>query len=132
MQTLILLDRLGKELLPLTDNTPVALLPVAAKPLLDYTLEAIAAAGIKQALLVTGPHSEQVQTYVGTGQRWGLQLEYWIGRGEEDTATLLRQIPPPRGFRMADVAGRRVDRPSAAYFPAGGPRAPGDRAPCRD
>jgi len=94
MQTLILLDRLGKELLPLTDNTPVPLLPVAAKPLIEYTLEALAATGIQQALLVTGPHSEQVRTHIGTGQRWGLQLDYWVGRGEEDPDTLLRQLPP--------------------------------------
>lgn len=116
MQTLILLDRLGKELLPLTDNTPVALLPVAAKPLIDYTLEAIAAAGIKQALLVTGPHSEQVQTYVGTGQRWGLQLEYWIGRGEEDTATLLRQIPPREDSEWLMLRGDVLIAPLLPIF----------------
>ena len=94
MQTIILLDRLGKELLPLTDNTAVALLPLAGKPLVEYTLEMLAAAGITRAILVTGPFTEQLREHIGAGQRWGLELEYWVGRGEENPATLLRQLPP--------------------------------------
>ncbi|MDD1650143.1 MAG: NDP-sugar synthase, partial [Methylococcaceae bacterium] len=81
MHTIILLDRLGKELLPLTDMTPVALLPVASRPLIDYTLEMLATAGIKMATVVTGPFSEQLKVIIGSGQRWGLQLDFWAGRG---------------------------------------------------
>ena len=49
MHTILLLDRLGKELLPLTDQTPLPLLPVAARPLIEYTLELLVAAGLKRA-----------------------------------------------------------------------------------
>ena len=116
MQTLILVDRLGKELLPLTDNTPTALLPLAAKPLIEYTLEALAAAGIKQALLVTGPYSEKVQAHVGGGQRWGLEIDYWLGRGEEEPATLLRQLPPTEDSEWLVLRGDVLIAPLLPAF----------------
>lgn len=93
MQTIILLDRLGKELQPLTDNTSVALLPLAAKPLIEYTLEMLATAKIGQATLVTGPFANLISDHVGNGQRWGLQLDCRIGGGEEDLEALLGQLP---------------------------------------
>jgi bifunctional UDP-N-acetylglucosamine pyrophosphorylase/glucosamine-1-phosphate N-acetyltransferase len=62
----------GKRLRPYTDNTPKPLLPVDGRPLLDRTLEAVSAAGIKQICLVTHHLAEQIEQFVGDGSNWGL------------------------------------------------------------
>jgi NDP-sugar pyrophosphorylase family protein len=64
----------GKRLRPYTDHTPKPLLPVAGRPLLDRTLQAVAAAGIRQACLVTQHLAEQIEAFVGDGRCWGLSV----------------------------------------------------------
>ena len=44
----------GSRLRPLTDNLPKCLLEVGGQPLLDYQLEALAAHGVEDILVVTG------------------------------------------------------------------------------
>ena len=48
-------DRLGDGLRSLTDSTCVALLPIAGKPLIQYTLEDLAMAGIREAVVFVSP-----------------------------------------------------------------------------
>jgi NDP-sugar pyrophosphorylase family protein len=62
----------GKRLRPYTDHVPKPLLPVDGRPLLDHTLAAMSAAGIKHACLVTQYLAKQIEAFVGDGSRWGL------------------------------------------------------------
>ncbi|MEW6038993.1 MAG: NDP-sugar synthase [Pseudomonadota bacterium] len=93
MRVIVLADRIGRELLPLTDRGCVALLPVAAKPLIEYTLEMLGACGLGEALIVTGPFGDQLRAHLGGGRHFGLSLDYWPSPGEADLALLLSQLP---------------------------------------
>ncbi len=62
----------GKRLRPYTDHTPKPLLPVDGRPLLDHTLKAVSAAGIRRVCLVTHHLAEQIEQFVGDGSKWGL------------------------------------------------------------
>lgn len=62
----------GKRLRPYTDERPKPLLPVDGRPILAYTLEAVAEAGLTHVCLVTHHLAEQVEDFVGDGSRWGL------------------------------------------------------------
>ncbi len=93
MRTIILADRVGHELFPLTDRTCPALLPVAGKSVLEHNLDMLANAGIKRAVIVIGPFADQVRTQFEYGQRWGIELEYWPTRGEEQPNAVLAQLP---------------------------------------
>ncbi len=66
----------GTRLRPLTSLSPKHLMPVAGKPLLDWILVDLAAAGIKQVGLVVGHYSEAIKEYVGEGSHWGLTATY--------------------------------------------------------
>ena len=108
MDVIVLADRKGLELLPLTDNTCVPLLPLAGKPVLEHTLEALIEAGFRVAHIVLSPYAEQVKTAFGNGERWGLRLTYSTSRGEEAPSHIVAglQNPPTPPFLIVrgDVA----------------------------
>ena len=93
MRTIILADRLGHELFPLTDRTCPALLPVTGKSVLEHNLDMLASAGIKRAVVVIGSFADQVRTQFEYGRRWGMELDYWHTRGEENPDAVLAQLP---------------------------------------
>ncbi|OQW93223.1 MAG: hypothetical protein BWK79_12295 [Beggiatoa sp. IS2] len=92
MKAIIFADRNGNELLPLTERTCVALLPIAAKPLIEYTLEALLTAGIHEVILVISAFADQLEKHLGTGERWGLQIEYVLSRGQELPSEMLVRL----------------------------------------
>ena len=51
----------GSRLRPLTDNLPKCLLEVGGRPLLDYQLEALAAHGVTDLLVVTGHAAGEIR-----------------------------------------------------------------------
>ena len=89
MKAIVLADRLGAELAPLDNWYCPALLPVAGKPVLEYSLEELSETGIRQAVVVVSSHTGQVQQTIGDGSRWGMQIEYFLSRGEESPDRLL-------------------------------------------
>lgn len=95
MEAIILADRKGTELLPLTTNTCVPLLPLAGKTVLEHTLEALVEAGLRQMHIVLSPYAEQVKAFFGTGERWGVRLAYSTSRGEETPSQVLAGLPTP-------------------------------------
>jgi NDP-sugar pyrophosphorylase family protein len=83
MQAVIFADRRGLELAPLCDTGCPALLPVANKPLLQYTIEDVAAAGIDEILLVVSDDADRIEKHFATGSMWGVKIRYLLSRGEE-------------------------------------------------
>jgi MurNAc alpha-1-phosphate uridylyltransferase len=81
MKAMILAAGLGKRMRPLTDTCPKPLLKVGGKALIEYHIEAISAAGIKEIVINTHWLSEQIPKRLGDGSRWGVQLRY----SHEDT-----------------------------------------------
>ena len=52
------------------------LLPVAGRPIIDYTLEAFAGAGITDIAIITGHQGEHLENWVGNGSRYGLNVQF--------------------------------------------------------
>lgn len=92
MRVVVFADRPGAALSPLSDRTCVALLPVVGKPLIEHTAEALAAAGLKEALIVTSPYAESVEAAVGDGARWGMSFSYVLARGDETPGAVLGRL----------------------------------------
>jgi mannose-1-phosphate guanylyltransferase / phosphomannomutase len=92
MQALLFADRPGTALLPLTEHTCTALLPVVGKPLVVFSLEDLASAGIREALLVASPHADLIERELGDGARWGMRLEYVLARPGESPERIVSKV----------------------------------------
>jgi histidinol-phosphate phosphatase family protein len=63
-KAIILAGGLGTRLRPLTDTIPKCLVPIAGRPLLDYWVDALAKAGVREARVNNHAHADQVRSYV--------------------------------------------------------------------
>ncbi len=92
MQAVVFADRHGAELAPLCETHCPALLSVANRPLLQYTLDDLAAAGVDEILLVVSDNAAQIEASIGDGAMWGLDIRYLLSRGEEPPQRLLTRF----------------------------------------
>ncbi|MDO6746808.1 N-acetylmuramate alpha-1-phosphate uridylyltransferase MurU [Gilvimarinus sp. 1_MG-2023] len=76
MKAMILAAGLGKRMRPLTDTLPKPLIPVRGKPLIEWHLERLAAADVKEVLINIAYLGDKIRQALGDGSRWGLQITY--------------------------------------------------------
>ncbi|MEO6054477.1 MAG: sugar phosphate nucleotidyltransferase, partial [Chthoniobacterales bacterium] len=84
----------GKRLLPLTNETPKPMLPVAGKPILEHVLENLLQSGISNIKITTHYKSEKIEDYFGDGSSRGLNIEYVNEDQPLGTAGALGLIEP--------------------------------------
>jgi len=75
-QAVVLAGGEGTRLRPLTNHRPKPLLPVLGRPCVEYTLRALAGAGIEKVFLACGFKSMDVVKALGDGKGLGLDLTY--------------------------------------------------------
>jgi N-acetyl-alpha-D-muramate 1-phosphate uridylyltransferase len=85
----------GERMRPLTDTTPKPLLRAGAKTLIEYHLENLAAAGVREVAINTSHLAAQFPQALGDGSRWGLRIA-WSYEGSQPLETgggMLRALP---------------------------------------
>ncbi|MFI4931042.1 MAG: N-acetylmuramate alpha-1-phosphate uridylyltransferase MurU [Burkholderiales bacterium] len=76
LRALILAAGRGVRMRPLTDHTPKPLLGVRGKPLIEWHLLALAAAGVHDVVINTAWLEDQFPAALGDGSRFGLRISY--------------------------------------------------------
>ena len=77
MKGIILHGGHGTRLRPLTHTGPKQLLPIANKPMSQYALDDLKAAGITDIGIIIGDvYPEKVKEYYGNGKRFGVKITY--------------------------------------------------------
>src|SRR5437879_12802477 len=76
MKAVVLAAGEGTRMRPLTANLPKPLLPVAGKPFLRHTLEALRAADISRVSVLIGWQGHRIRESIGTGESLGLSIIY--------------------------------------------------------
>jgi len=76
MRAMILAAGRGERLRPLTDEVPKPLVDIAGKSLIEYHLEALAAAGFREIVINQGHLGDQLPLALGDGSRWGIHIHW--------------------------------------------------------
>ncbi len=66
----------GTRMRPLTLTRPKTMLQVGGKPILQYNVEALRDAGIKDIVMVVGYKKEAIEDYFGDGSKFGVNITY--------------------------------------------------------
>lgn len=70
---------IGKRLMPLTLTTPKNLIPLAGRPILEYALDEVRAAGLSDVILIVGPqHVVHYEEYLKTARAKYPELNFYI------------------------------------------------------
>ncbi|HSN34296.1 MAG TPA: nucleotidyltransferase family protein [Ideonella sp.] len=75
-KALILAAGRGERMRPLTDACPKPLLAARGKRLIEWHLEALARAGVREVVVNTAWLEDQFPAALGDGSRWGLRIAY--------------------------------------------------------
>jgi NDP-sugar pyrophosphorylase family protein len=76
MKAMVLAAGQGTRLHPLTQRTPKALVAVAGRPMIDYSLLLLKRYGIRDIVINLHHLGDQIENYLGDGKRLGLQITY--------------------------------------------------------
>lgn len=130
----------GERLRPLTDKRPKPLLEVRGQSLLEHHLQKLRDAGVTNVVINLGWLGDQIVRRIGSGARYGLQVEYSpegdnileTGGGIHNALPLLgdapfvvvnadifTDMPVPSTTLAKDVQGHLVMVPKPDYRPHG-------------
>lgn len=76
MRALILAAGRGERMRPLTDALPKPLLPAGGRPLIDYHIDALARAGIRNLVVNLSWLGDKLRAYLGDGSRYGVRISF--------------------------------------------------------
>jgi len=96
MRAMILAAGRGNRMRPLTDLVPKPLLTVGGKPLIQYHIERLAAAGVREIVINHAHLGEQIEATLGDGSGLGLALRYSAegeGRALETGGGIFKALP---------------------------------------
>lgn len=94
MKAMILAAGRGDRLRPLTDETPKPLLKVAGKSLIEYHLQNLADAGIKEIIINTAWLTEKIHQQLGNGEQYGVSITYSDeGEALETAGGIINALP---------------------------------------
>lgn len=94
MKAMILAAGLGKRMRPLTDKLPKPLLQVAGKPLIEYHIERLRDAGVRDLIINLAYRGNQIREYLGNGERWDVSIQYSEeGEPLETAGAILQALP---------------------------------------
>jgi MurNAc alpha-1-phosphate uridylyltransferase len=130
MKALILAAGRGERMRPLTDHTPKPLIDVRGKRLIEWHLDALARAGVREVVVNTAWLEDQFPATLGDGSRHGVRISYsFEGRdhgGALETAGGIAKALPLLGDAFWVVSGDvfvpdfRFDAADARAFTDGG------------
>jgi dTDP-glucose pyrophosphorylase len=83
----------GQRLLPLTENCPKPMIPVAGRPILERTVLHLIGHGVRKIYLAINYLGERIESHFGNGERFGCTIEYLREEKPLGTGGALALVP---------------------------------------
>ena len=123
-QAVILAAGEGQRLRPFTATKPKVMLSIAGKPIVQYVVESLAQNGIRNIVLVVGYRREQVFDYMGSGERFDVDITYVTQERQLGTAHALAQARAVTDSEFLVLSGDNlIEADAIAQFVAVKPEA---------
>ena len=71
----------GSRMYPFSEHYPKCILPICNRPLMEYQIEMMKGVGIQEIVIVIGHYGFDVVRVMGSGERYGVKLQY-VDQGE--------------------------------------------------
>jgi UDP-N-acetylglucosamine diphosphorylase / glucose-1-phosphate thymidylyltransferase / UDP-N-acetylgalactosamine diphosphorylase / glucosamine-1-phosphate N-acetyltransferase / galactosamine-1-phosphate N-acetyltransferase len=94
LKAVVLAAGKGERLWPLTETRPKPLLPIANKPIIEHTIEALVDSGIRQIVLVISYKGDAVRERFGDGSLFKCEIEYVNQKTPKGTADAVASAGP--------------------------------------
>ena len=92
MKAIILAGGKGERLQPLTLTIPKPMVPIKGKPLIEWCIENLKKHGVTEIILSIGYLAEKIQEYFGTGERFGVKIQYNVEKELLGTGGAVKDI----------------------------------------
>lgn len=119
MKGVILAAGRGSRAFPLTSVYPKPLLPILNKPIIEYQIEAMKAAGIVDIYIVIGYLGAKIRNYFGNGGKFGVKIRYVVDSKPEGIASSLLKVKSlifePFVVFLGDIFAEKLDLTSAIF-----------------
>jgi mannose-1-phosphate guanylyltransferase len=89
---MVLAAGMGVRLRPLTDNSPKCLMPLAGRPLIDWTLRWLKSVGVTACLMNLHYLPDKVRNFLGNGESYGLRVDYSYEKELLGTAGAIKKV----------------------------------------
>ena len=86
MRALLLAGSESKRMWPLVDTCPKPLLDIGGKPVIQWIIEDLRAAGIRDIVVSVGYRRDQIQDFLGRGHNFGVKIEYAVQKEDQNVA----------------------------------------------
>ena len=86
MRALLLAGSESKRMWPLVDTCPKPLLDIGGKPVIQWIIEDMRAAGIRDIVVSVGYRRDQIQDFLGRGHNFGVKIEYAVQKEDQNVA----------------------------------------------
>lgn len=90
-RVLILAGGLGTRLSAVIKDVPKPMAPIAGRPFLEYQIEFLKRQGFREFTLLIGHLSHIIQEHFGTGEKFGVHIEYSVEHEPLGTGGAIRQ-----------------------------------------
>lgn len=89
MTTVIMAGGKGTRIATVNSDVPKPMIPIAGKPILEYTVEMLQRQDCTDIILVVGHLGQIIQDYFGDGAKWGVSISYIVEQEPLGTAGAL-------------------------------------------
>jgi len=111
MKAVVLAAGAGTRVMPLSVNKSKVMFRIMGKPLIQYIVENLAAAGFEDVIIVTGQNGEQIRDYLEDGSRFGVRIRYTHQEKPVSTGNAIETADGLVGDRFLVVNGDDVFEP---------------------